>query len=129
MYIFVSIRRRDFVFIRNTNGINEKLRDHNSGIGSHTSHPFHIFPYSVFAYIYGFNGNKSLMYYIEQKWKDNARHLIYQGIKYHCIWLQRRGNEWINFDLSNYGICEPMYELSLIRLLKERQNDKNWSFS
>ena len=46
------------------------------------------------------------------------RRLIYQGIKNTHIWLQRGGNEFLNIDLSNYGISETMSELCLIRLFK-----------
>ena len=55
VYIFISIIQRDFVYTGNKNYINEILRAHNSGIGSKTSHSLHIHPYSVFAYICGFN--------------------------------------------------------------------------
>ena len=74
--MLILIRQRVFN-IGNTNEINEILRCHNSGIGSQTSHLLHLFPYSVFTYICGFNGNQSLMYYIEYKWKDIVRLLRY----------------------------------------------------
>ena len=57
-----SIRQRSFAYIVNTNGINERLRSHNSGICLQTSQPLYICPYSVFAYTCGFNGNQSFMF-------------------------------------------------------------------
>ena len=58
------------------------------------------------------------MYYIEQKWKDNVRFLRFQGINDPHIWSLKVGNEFLNIDLSNYGISETMYELCLIHLFK-----------
>ena len=72
---------------------------HNSGIGSHTSQAVNILPYSVFDYIRDFNGNQILMYYIEQKWKDNTRCLRSQGINDPRIWLQKVENELIDIYL------------------------------
>ena len=54
------------------------------------------------------------MYYIEQKCKDNVRFLRYRGIRNPRIWSQIGGNEWLNLDLSYYGISETMSKLRLI---------------
>ena len=59
------------------------------------------------------------MYYIDQKWKDNVRSLISQGINDPHLWSHRGCNECLNMYLSNYGISETMYELRLINLFKD----------
>ena len=41
-----------------------------------------------------------------------------QGINDPRIWSQRKENEFLNIDLSNYGISETMSEFSLIHLFK-----------
>ena len=48
------------------------------------------------------------MYYIDQKWKDGMRRLISQGINNPLIWQRRGVNEFINIDLSDYGISKTM---------------------
>ena len=58
------------------------------------------------------------MYYIEQKWKDNVRRLISQGINYLHICSLRGWNEWLNIDLSNYGRSKTMSELRYIYIFK-----------
>ena len=119
--MLISIIQRYFVYIGNTNDINKILRDPNSGIGFQTSQPVHLQPYSLFAYICCFNGNQSLMYYIEHKYKYNVRRLESQGMNNTCIWLQRGRNELFSVDLSNYGISKTMFGLRLIRLFKDRK--------
>ena len=53
VYMLISIRQRYFAYIGKT--------DNNSGIGSQTSQPVYLLQYSVFTYIFGFNGNQSLV--------------------------------------------------------------------
>ena len=102
--MLISIRQIYIFYIGKIDVSNKIPRAHNSGIGSQTSHPVYFRPYSVFAYICGFNGNQSLMYCIEHKWKYNVRRLISRGIKNPLIWLRIGGNESLNLDLSNFGI-------------------------
>ena len=90
--MLISIIQRDSVYFGNKNQINKIIRDHNSSIGSQTSQPVHLFSYLVLTYVCEFNGNKSFIYYIEQKWKDSLRHLGFQGINYPCICLRKGGN-------------------------------------
>ena len=119
VYMLISTRKQDFVYIGKTLDLNTRLRSHNSGHGSRTSQPLHLRPYSFFAYICGFNGNESLMYYIEQKWKNNIARLISQGEQRPHQWARRGGNELMNCDLSNYGITDTRSELRLILLFKD----------
>ena len=119
VYMLISIRKNDFVYIGKTKDLNERLRAHNSGHGSQTSQPLHLRPYSFYAYICGFNGNEGMMYYIEQKWKDNVARMISHGINEPRIWAQRGGNDLLNLDLSNYGIDDTRSELRLILLFRD----------
>ena len=116
--MLTSIRQKYLVCIVKTNKTSKIMRACNSGIGSRTSHPVHLRPSSVFSYIFRFNENQSLAYYIEPKWKYHMRCLGSQGMNNPCVWLRRGWNEFLNLDLLNYGISETMSELRLINLFK-----------
>ena len=70
VYMLISVRSADFVYIGKTKNLIERLRAHNYGYGSSSTEPAHPRPYALFACICGFNENNHLMYYIENKWKE-----------------------------------------------------------
>ena len=54
VYMLISVRSADFVYIGKTTNLIERLRAHNYGYGSSSTEPAHLRPYAS-AYIYGFN--------------------------------------------------------------------------
>jgi len=74
------------------------------GIGSTSTEPMHLHPYDLFAYIYGFNENNDLMFYIERIWKEKRDQLIRNGVNDPKSWAYC-GEESINFvNEDSFGI-------------------------
>ena len=80
--------------------------------------PEYLRPYAYYAYICGFNGNETLMYYIEQQWKLSINRLRSYGINDPRVWVERGGNEMLELNLSNFGVQDTRSELRLIMLFK-----------
>ena len=69
VYMLISLQTKDFFYIGKTKDMHQRLRSHQSGYGSYSSMPEYLRPYAYYAYICGFNSDKSLMFYIERQWK------------------------------------------------------------
>ena len=118
VYMLISLRSHDFVYIGKTKDLNARLRSHQSGYGSRQSQPEHLRPYAYFAYICGFNGNEMMMFYIEKQWKEMIQRLIRQGINNPTLWAERGGNDVLNLRLDNFGVRNTRSELRLVLLFK-----------
>ena len=116
--MLISLRMSDYCYIGKTKDLHQRMRSHKSGNGSSSTQPDHLRPYVFFAYICGFNGDDSMMFYIEQQWKESIRRLRMQGIHEPKILAQQGGNDVLNLDLSNYGIENTRDELRLVLLYK-----------
>ena len=80
VYMLVSLRIKDFIYIGTTNCIRSRLKAHNCGHGSTSTEPTYLRPYALFAYICGFGGGrKDLRYHIEKTWKEKRDELIRNG--------------------------------------------------
>ena len=52
-----------------------------------------------------------IMFYIEQKWKEEINRLRTRGMYDPKQWALRGGNELLNLNLSNFGIEDTSEEL------------------
>ena len=116
VYIFISTKCHSYTYIGKTTNIIARLCTYNSKHGSKSSEPPHLQPYSLFAFICGFNVNNSLMLYIEQKWKQRRDALINQGNNDLCEW-ENVGNEIANLDYNNYTSIDDN-DLRLVKLFR-----------
>ena len=72
----MSVKQRTFTYIGTTDCIRKRIRQHNNGYGAQTTSPVSLRPYSVMAYICGFDGEKKqLRYHIERQWKIKRDYL------------------------------------------------------
>ena len=78
--MLLSLSNRYYTYIGKAKNIGNRIDAHNAGNGSNETRQRALYPYSLFAFICGFNGDNHLMYYIEQKWKETRDNLISQGI-------------------------------------------------
>ena len=58
VYFLLSVKQRTFTYIGTTDCIRKRIRQHNNGYGAQTTSPVSLRPYSVMAYICGFDGEK-----------------------------------------------------------------------
>ena len=76
VYFLLSVKQRTFTYIGTTDCIRKRIRQHNNGYGAQTTSPVSLRPYSVMAYICGFDGEKKqLRYHIERQWKIKRDYL------------------------------------------------------
>ena len=66
VYMLVSTRVHTFSYIGDTTNIHTHLNQHNSGFGSHMTCPLSLWPYALFVYVCGFEGNKLLRRNVEE---------------------------------------------------------------
>ena len=59
-----------------------------------------------------------MMYYVENKWKQNINRLKNQGIQDPRIWANEGGNDILNLNLTNFGVAETREELRLVTLFR-----------
>ena len=74
IYILISTKYYSYTYIGKTTNMIAHLCTHNSGHGSKSSEPLHLWPYSLFAFICIFNRNNSLMLYIKKNRKKKEIH-------------------------------------------------------
>ena len=79
VYMLISVRNKKAIYIGETTCLRTRLRQHNSGNGSYSTAVESLRPY-VFAYVCGFDGNKTIRLHIEKHWKRNRDQKIRQGI-------------------------------------------------
>ena len=114
--MLISVRSTDFVYIFKTTNLIDRLRAHNFAYGSSSTEPAHLRTYALFAYIFGFNEDNHLIYYIENKRKEIREQLIAQGIMEPRAWA-RGVNDVKNLDYYNFGSTVDN-ELLLILLFR-----------
>ena len=110
VYMLFSIKRQTYSYIGETICIRQRLKQHNSGYGSTSTAPSYLRPFAVMAYICGFDGNKTLRCYVEQKWKERRDTLISNNINDPRQWA-RSGNDVIesinedSFNIEKSDLC------------------------
>ena len=66
VYMLVRIRDISFCYIGETKSLSRRLREHDSGCGSHSTAHISLRSFALFAYVCGFDGNVQLF---EREWK------------------------------------------------------------
>jgi hypothetical protein len=116
VYMLSSIKRPTYSYIGETNCLRDRLKQHNSGYGSLSTEPSYLRPFAVMAFICGFNGEKNLRRFIEQKWKEKRDSLAQNGINDIRRWAHC-GNEVIE-NLDETAFNTEKSELRLILLFR-----------
>ena len=80
VYMLISVRNKKAIYIGETKCLRTRLRQHNSGNGSYSTAVESLCPYAVFAYVCGFDGNRTIRLRIEELWKRNRDQKIRQGV-------------------------------------------------
>jgi predicted GIY-YIG superfamily endonuclease len=121
VYMLVSLRQQNYVYIGTTQCIRSRIQQHNCGNGAIETAPAYLRPFALFAYICGFNGSRrDLRYYIERKWKDQRDQLIQNGIMDTRSWARCADtviNIVSNDNENRFGIAPT--DLSLVLLFNE----------
>ena len=81
VYMLISIRDHSYIYIGMTLNLCIRILQHNSGYGATRTASASHRPFCLFAYICGFNCNKSLMRHVETQWKVHRNRLIENGNK------------------------------------------------
>ena len=69
VYMLISLRQMDYIYIGETKNVITRLKQHNQGIGSSSTAPEHLRPWAIVGYVCGFQGHRDLRLSIEQRWK------------------------------------------------------------
>ena len=86
VYMLLSLRKMDHIYIGETQNIITRLKQHNQGIGSASTAPEYLCPWAIIGYVCGFQGgNRELRLSIEQRWKIERNRLQRNG----CHDIQR----------------------------------------
>lgn len=84
VYFLISRDHPTEFYVGECQDLPTRLRKHNSGNGSFSTG--YYAPYAVFAYICGFDCNRSLCLYVENEWKNAIGDLISRGIRCRIRW-------------------------------------------
>ena len=84
VYMLVSMKVPTYSYIGETKNIHACLNAHNSGNGANSTLPESLRPYALFAYVCGFEDNKTLRQNFEKTWKirrDEERMRVLTSLK------------------------------------------------
>ena len=122
VYFLMSLKRHSFTYIGMTKNLRTRLNSHNSGYGSNSTCPTHLRPFTVLAYICGFNDNRSMLLYVEKAWKQERDRLISSGVNDVRAWARSGRNVIAGLANNNSFNVQPS-ELRLILLFREEGNE------
>ena len=74
-YILLSVRDRDTTYIGQTQNLTKRLDQHNRGIGAKQTRPEYLRPWSLLAYVTGFNGHRQAHREFETAWEQARQKL------------------------------------------------------
>ena len=80
VYMLIILHDKCYSYIGETQSITTRLTQHNSGNGSMSTSPLSLRPYALFAYVCGFDGNKSDRQQFEWRWKILRDHNRRRGM-------------------------------------------------
>ena len=111
------MKNQQYTYIGKTDSIRRRIREHNTGVGSVSTEPTHLRPYTLFAYICGANCNDALLLYLERQWKIKRDRLIINGVNDIKEWAFC-GNDIIS-ELKSENLGVRPSDLTLVDLLFE----------
>ena len=95
-----------------------RLNNHNSGYGATATEPCYLRPFTVMAYIAGFDANNDLMLAAENKWKLIRNELINRGEDDAREWA-RQGRRVISDTNLHSNYSTDAYDLRLVLLFHD----------
>ena len=107
VYMLLSLDYKTFVYIGMTISIRNRIKQHDSGVGSVSTEPLHLRPYALLAYICGFDLWTEYMQYIEQRCKFERDKLIKRGINGPISWAEAGGTVLDGMNANNPGELHP----------------------
>ena len=115
--MLLSIKDMTFTYIDKTFFNQIKKKQHKSDIGSDSTELMNLRPYALFAYIWGFNNNNDLLFYLEMIYKEKWDQLIRNGVNDPKSWAYC-GEEIIS-DLNEERFGVKPTDLTLVCLFNE----------
>ena len=94
-----SLINRHYSYIGKEKNIDKRIDAHIAASRSNETRLQALYPYGLFSFIRGFNGDNHLIYYIEENWKETRDNLISKGIQ-DPREFARRGNKSNNVSHS-----------------------------
>ena len=76
----ILCRHSTFSYIGTSKCTRQRINQHNFGFGSSSTTPLHLRPYTIYAYIYGLNGNRHLRSHIEHVWQRSRDFLLNRNV-------------------------------------------------
>ena len=109
VYFLLSLRNFGYSYIGRTYYLRTRIQSHNSGNGSSSTRSNNLRPFALFAYICGFNNDKSLrvMQFVETNWKLKRNFLIRNGIEDPKQWAHAVRMSSMNW-MSNHSMFKRM---------------------
>ena len=80
VYMLISCKDPHYSYIGETQNISTCLNQHNQGRGAKATTPESLRPYSLFAYICGFDGRTQMRQNIEYMWKLKRAQSVIEGV-------------------------------------------------
>ena len=80
VYMLVSCKDPYYSYVGETQNISTRLNQHNQGRGAKATTPASLRPYSLFAYVCGFDGRTQMRQNIEYMWKLKRAQSIIEGV-------------------------------------------------
>jgi len=78
-YLLVSTQNWSTTYIGETSDLHERLKRHNSGLGSKQTSPLHLRPWALVAYVAGFMNSREERKKFEKAWRNTAAARINHG--------------------------------------------------
>ena len=75
-YILFSVRQRQTTYIGQTKNLSKRLQQHNRGTGAKQTQPEYLRPWSLLAYVAGFNQNRQEHISFETEWQKRRDALV-----------------------------------------------------
>ena len=77
VYMILSVKNHQTVYIGETQNLSKRLHDHNEGIGSQDTANILLCPWALFAYVTGFTSGRKDRRNFERHWKFLKQQLPY----------------------------------------------------
>ena len=122
VYILISKPDQNFLYIGETDNMNRRFSQHNSGSGSEQTAPIRLRPFAIAALITGLPNNRSVRMSLERNWKEKRNQLRRDGAidAWNIINLGRLVASDHNRSMAASGNCDKCL-FSRFVTLKSRQ--------
>jgi predicted GIY-YIG superfamily endonuclease len=80
-YMLVSSRDWRTIYIGETNNLDKRLKQHNSGVGAKQTEPLRLRPWALVACVSGFQSDKNAMRSFQNDWQARSRRMMDLGTR------------------------------------------------